>query len=223
MSKFNTSSIESKRGASKTKSKVASRKIRAVLATGLGFGVGVSFTLAAWNDSEYAKGAFTAGKFDLQGSVASGIWGENPIGTPAELAFTIPALNLSPDAVTYAPYAVRLSSATTSGAAVTMLSHATTGTITNLTYTLVKTASFACDADIVATAIQSGNALVTDKELNYAIPVTQTFNLEMGSPAAATPLAGVAQHLCFAVKAGANLVQGQTGTSTISFTASSTS
>ncbi|MEJ7649283.1 MAG: SipW-dependent-type signal peptide-containing protein [Nakamurella sp.] len=41
------------------------RKFRAVLAAGLVLGVGGAVTLAAWNDSEYATGTFTAGTFNM--------------------------------------------------------------------------------------------------------------------------------------------------------------
>jgi len=44
------------------------RKVRAVLAGGLVLGVGAAVTLAAWNDSEFATGTFTAGTFNLEGS-----------------------------------------------------------------------------------------------------------------------------------------------------------
>ena len=48
--------------------KDGNRKILAVLAGGLVLGVGVAVTLAAWNDSEFATGTFTAGSFNLEGS-----------------------------------------------------------------------------------------------------------------------------------------------------------
>ena len=44
------------------------RRIYAVLAGGLVLGVGTAVTLAAWNDSEFAKSTFTAGSFVFQGS-----------------------------------------------------------------------------------------------------------------------------------------------------------
>lgn len=47
------------------------RKVLAVLAGGVVLGVGVGVTLAAWNDSEFATGTFTAGSFNLEGSTTS--------------------------------------------------------------------------------------------------------------------------------------------------------
>jgi predicted ribosomally synthesized peptide with SipW-like signal peptide len=215
----NPSSLSEK----KAKSKLMSRKVRAILAGGLVLGIGVGVTLAAWNDSEFARGTYTAGTFDLEGSVATGVFTQNPVGTPATLAYSLPALNLSPSDVTYAPFAVRLSSATTTGATVTMLSTATSGVVSNLTYTLVKTAAFACDATVISDAITAGGALVTNEALGFIIPNTVTFTLAKGTPTATPAVAGLEQNLCFAVTAGSGLVQGQTGTSTISFTATSTS
>ncbi|SFH86076.1 hypothetical protein E3O11_09355 [Cryobacterium levicorallinum] len=44
------------------------RRIRAVLAGGLVLGLGAAVTLAAWNDSEFARGSFAASGFNLVGS-----------------------------------------------------------------------------------------------------------------------------------------------------------
>ena len=51
-----------------------SRKVRAILAGGLVLGLGAAVTLAAWNDSEFAKGTFTSGSLNIQGSVDGDIF-----------------------------------------------------------------------------------------------------------------------------------------------------
>lgn len=53
------------------------RKVLAVLAGGLVLGVGAAITLAAWNDSEFATGTFTAGSFNLQGSTDGTTYAEH--------------------------------------------------------------------------------------------------------------------------------------------------
>src|SRR5690554_345843 len=88
------------------------RKIKAILAGGLVLGVGGAITLAAWNDSEFATGTFTAGQFNLEGSTDNTTWDDHDAAPGAALDFTLAADNLSPDDVVYAAFAVRLDAAT---------------------------------------------------------------------------------------------------------------
>ena len=106
-----------------------SRMIRAILAGGLVLGVGAAVTLAAWNDSEYVTGTFTAGTFNLQGSTTDGTtFTDHPVGSPGTLTFTVAPLLLSPGDTVYAPFAVRLAANTTNNANVVITApNATTG------------------------------------------------------------------------------------------------
>ena len=45
-----------------------SRRVKAVLAGGMVLGIGAAITLAAWNDSEFATGTFSAGHFGIEGA-----------------------------------------------------------------------------------------------------------------------------------------------------------
>ena len=176
---------------------VASRRRRAVLAGGLVLGLGAAVTLAAWNDSEFASGTFTAGSFNLQGSTDGSVFGDNNnAASPASLVFQVNPTNLAPDDVVYAPFAVRLAAGTTHDAEVTLSHEASTGTITNLTYGVVEVDAVAeCAAGVEAAEdplVAFGTALGT-------VPAGATFGLENG-PDAAT--AGDAQVLCFVVTAG---------------------
>ena len=124
-----------------------SRMIRAILAGGLVLGVGTAVTLAAWNDSEYVTGTFTAGTFNMQGSTTNGTtFIDHPVGTPGTLSFTVAPLLMSPGDTVYAPFALRLAANTTNNANVVITPPAgTTGTIaTNLTYEVVRTTAFTC-------------------------------------------------------------------------------
>ena len=186
-----------------------SRMIRAILAGGLVLGVGTAVTLAAWNDSEFATGTFTAGKFDLEGSTTDGTTFSNHASSPGgALSFTVPASALSPGDSVSAPFAVRLAADTTNAASVTLTTETPTGTVTNLTYTLDIKSAWGCGSSTSSTPI-SGSALNAG---------TTTFALAAGSP---TTNPGAPVYLCFTVTAGGGLVQGQTGAAIWKFTATS--
>lgn len=132
------------------------RKVLAVLAGGLVLGVGIGVTLAAWNDSEFATGTFTAGSFNLEGSTTSATDGYDDhnvdLGdTAAALVFQLPAVasSMSPGDVVYAPFWVRLDSTTTNGATLVPsgITAGTGGNEANLSYTVTAIdAGDVCDA-----------------------------------------------------------------------------
>jgi predicted ribosomally synthesized peptide with SipW-like signal peptide len=188
-----------------------SRKVRAILAGGLVLGIGAATTLAAWNDSEFAQGTFTAGTFNMVGSTNDTTYANHAtVGAPATLAFTVNPTLLSPGDIVYAPFAVELDAATTNNAVVTISNAATTGAVSNLTYTLIQPTTFGCAASTAGTAlVVAGTALGT-------VPGSTTFNLAMGT---STGSAGAPVFLCFKVTAGALLAQGETGTATWKFSA----
>jgi predicted ribosomally synthesized peptide with SipW-like signal peptide len=194
-----------------------SRMIRAILAGGLVLGVGAAVTMAAWNDSEFVTGTFTAGTFNMQGSTTDGTtFTDHPVGTPGTLTFTVAPLLLSPGDTVYAPFALRLAANTTNNANVVInATPATTGTVTNLTYELVRTTAFTCGS---GTTDSTGTSLITAGTAVTTVAGPNTFVLNKGAPVTS---AGATQFLCFKVTAGAGLTQGQTGTVTWQFTASS--
>ena len=88
------------------------RRIKAILAGGLVFGVGATATVAAWTDSETADGSFNAGTFDIELSI-DGEW-----TTTNEMTFdTAP---MFPGSKVYAPVFVRTSPDTTIGGDLTV-------------------------------------------------------------------------------------------------------
>ncbi len=195
-----------------TRRRALSRKTKAILAAGLVLGVGAAVTLAAWNDSEFAQGTFTAGTFNLVGSTDGTTFTDHAtVGTAATLGFTVNASTLSPGAVTAAPFAVELAANTTNDAIVTISNAATTGTVTQLTYELLQTTTFGCTPATTGTdLVPAGTALTT-------VPGSTTFALTHGTGGAA----GAPVFLCFKVTAGAGLTQGQTGSATWQFAAAS--
>ena len=74
----------------------ASQARRRTAAGGIVLSIGSMATLASWNDSEFASATFTAGRFDLEGSLDNGTtYGQhNP--SAGALTFTAPVTNLSP-------------------------------------------------------------------------------------------------------------------------------
>ncbi|SCZ64714.1 SipW-cognate class signal peptide [Arthrobacter sp. UNCCL28] len=187
-----------------------SPKVRAILAGGLVLGVGAAITLAAWNDSEFAQGTFTAGAFNLEGSTDGTSFGENPVDDPATLGFTAAPANLAPGDVVTAPFAVRLDDTTSNDATVTVTTETSTGALTGLTYSLTQSAGFGCGEPVTETLVAAGQALGTT-------PASVTFDLVQGSGTAN----GTAVNLCFRITADDGLVQSQSGTTTWEFAAQS--
>ncbi|MEV7604047.1 SipW-dependent-type signal peptide-containing protein [Paenarthrobacter sp. NPDC089322] len=185
-------------------------KVRAILAGGLVLGVGAAITLAAWNDSDFAQGTFTAGSFNLEGSTDGTTFEPNPVGDPAILAFTAAPTNLSPGDVSAAPFAIRLDGDATYNATVTLSTEGSTGSLAGLTYELTQSAAFGCAEPVTDTLVTAGQDLGTT-------PGSITFDLEQG--AGTDP--GAAVNLCFRITADSDLVQSQSGTTTWEFAAQS--
>lgn len=214
----------SDRTAAPTRRRGLSRKIRALLAGGVVLGVGAVATLAAWNDSEYATGTFTAGSFNLQGTTggADGTYTDHAsAGAAAVLPVTTNAGNLSPGAVTYTAFWVRLAAGTTTPATLVLtgVTGGGTGNAANLAWTVDAIPPAAtCGAATVGTGTRLGAGTTLNA---VGTPGTTPVPLAIG---AGTPTAaGAAVQLCFAVTASASLAQGQTGIGTWQFTATSTS
>ncbi|WP_236557588.1 SipW-dependent-type signal peptide-containing protein [Arthrobacter sp. 9AX] len=186
-------------------------KIRAILAGGLVLGIGAAVTLAAWNDSEFARGTFTAGDFNLEGSTDGAAFADHDDpATPATLGFTVAPDNMAPGNVVVAPFAVRLDDASSVDARVTVSTEGSTGALTGLTYSITQSTDFGCGEPVTATPVAAGQELGTT-------PPNITFPLPAG--AGANP--GAAVNLCFRITADDNLVRDQTGTTTWEFAAES--
>ena len=184
--------------------RLRSRRIRAILAGGLVFGVGAAATLAAWNDSEYGAATFTAGSFDIVGST-TGIapFASHPAGTPAALSFTTPFGALAPGNTVYALYSVKTSATSVQGnVRVTVGSTGGSGLATYMTYGLKTIVGTTCDSSTYAggtTVVADGAALSVGaasgqmllaaggSQINYCFAVT----LKPEAPNAAQSLTAV--------------------------------
>lgn len=122
-----------------------SRRIRALLASGLVLGVGATITLAAWNDSEYATGSVTAGHFSVEGSADGSDFSLSEPEAPHSISFT-PEADLFPGHRTYALFSVRTTAGSLAG---TVQANALGGTNEvldqYLTYSISTTETGQCD------------------------------------------------------------------------------
>ncbi|MFG1881584.1 SipW-dependent-type signal peptide-containing protein [Micromonospora sp. NPDC049102] len=185
------------------------RKLKAIMAGGIALGLGATITLAAWNDSEYATGTFTAGTFSMEGSTNGTTYAEHPTaGTAAALTFSTGFDSMSPGSVVAAPFAVRLTAATTYNATVTVASATPAPpAFVGLTYGIATVPAFAnCSATPTSPTwiVAQGTAL-------NSVTGAVSFNLTQGTPPT-TP--GAPAFLCFVVTAGGTLVQGTSVTQT---------
>ncbi|WP_228498535.1 SipW-dependent-type signal peptide-containing protein [Plantibacter sp. VKM Ac-2876] len=171
-----------------------SKRAKAILAGGLVLGVGAAITLAAWNDSEFATGIFAGGAFSIEGSTDGTTFSEHPTeAAAAPLTFAVEADNLAPEEPVYAGFAVQLTAASTYAATVDIEASSTAPIASSLTYSVVTTTTFGCDAASFA----AGDALVTDAATTSST-AADIFTLG----AATTPV-----YLCFEVTPAASLPQ----------------
>ncbi len=147
-------------------------KVYAILAGGLVLGVGAAYTLAAWNDSEFATVDFAAGSFVFQGSANGTDFDDHASEAgAADLTFTTPFDNLSPSDVVYAPFALRLDA--TTSADLTAVAPVVTGTLDgNLTFAAVSTTTFGCDATAFAGGSTVPTTIDDGETINLCLQVT---------------------------------------------------
>lgn len=139
-----------------------SRRIRALLASGIVLGVGATATLAAWNDSEYAGGAVTAGHFTLEGSTDAVEYWSSDAGSAHILSFT-PESALYPGATDYAFFSVRTTGGSLGGTVQVLADEGNTaGLGAYLTHGISQIEGTTCDEgtfDEGATVVERGTAL----------------------------------------------------------------
>lgn len=182
---------------------LALRRIRAVLAGGLVLGVGATMTLASWNDGEYATGTFTAGKFDVVGSINGTSFASHAtVGTAIAMTFapTADAAALAPGKTVYALFSVKTTNPSVAGTVKLTASTYAAGTLADyLTYGVktVTAAQCASAADYSAAGstvvIADGAALSTSavgsqalsanggNQVNYCFAITMPSTVGNGA------------------------------------------
>lgn len=189
--------------------RLRSRRLRAVLAGGLVFGIGVTATLAAWNDSEYGTASFTAGKFDIVGAIDGTTFSSHATtGAAATLNFQLAPTAMAPGNSTYALFSVKTANPSVAGTLqLTAGTPAGTGLATYLTYGVRTIAGTTCNS----TTYAAGTAVVADGSALTA----------GGSATQVVTANGAAQvNYCFAVTlplTAPNAAQGLTMTQTWQF------
>ncbi|WIV43609.1 SipW-dependent-type signal peptide-containing protein [Glutamicibacter nicotianae] len=195
-----------------------SRKVKALLAGGLVLGVGAAVTLAAWTDQEWATGTFSAGTFDIEGSIDGTTWASHASsGEAAALSFELNADNLTPGDKVAEAFALRTAAGTTYGATVDLIEASSIGdNASNLSYEIFTVPAIGdCNAD--ATAGTGTSIVSTGTAFSAGTPTATEFNLAAGS----TADAGSSTVLCFQVIAGTGLIEGGDATATWGFEATS--
>jgi len=193
---------------------VRSRKIRAILAGGMVVGVGAAVTLAAWNDSEFATGTFTAGSFDMVGSTDGTTFSSHTTSPGATLPFSLNYNNLSPGSVVAAPFVLHLTPASSTSA--TVVVNGATGAglnAANLTYGITSVAS-------VAACVPGATGTVIVPPLTPMSSITGANSFQLAKSTNGT-LDGANTFLCIQVTAGTGLTQGDGATGTWEFRATS--
>ncbi|WP_167132168.1 SipW-dependent-type signal peptide-containing protein [Paramicrobacterium chengjingii] len=164
-------------------------KLRAVLAGALVLGVGAAVTVAAWNDSEFAQGTFSASTFGIVGATNGVDFSEHPdAASAAALTFTAPFDAMSPGSTAYAAYSVQTTADSTVGGTVAL--SAASGNSTGLGQWLTYSVRTIAGADCNATTFAGGESVATDgtatrtlssggsDQVNYCFAIT----LPAGTP-----------------------------------------
>lgn len=198
-------------------------RVRALLAGALVLGVGATLTLAAWTDTETARGTFTASTFGIVGSASAtgpasaGSYAENTSALPAALTFSAPFGAMSPGTTVYSRFAVKTTAATGVTGKVSLAADSGNGAgLGNyLTYGVKIIAdSSACNATTYAAGASAG--VDAPKALTVGSTVQQNLAVAGGTPVV----------YCFAVTlppGTTNAAQGSSVTATWTFTATSDS
>lgn len=155
---------------------VLSRRVRAVLASGLVLGVGATVTLAAWNDSEFAGGTVSAGHFTLEGSVDGTSFSTTEAADPHQLSFSVTSA-LTPGQRTYALFSVRTTAGSTAGDIQLQGDDGNTGALANaMTYGVRTVAGATCSAatfDAGTVVVPRGTVLTGDATESQPVAADQ--------------------------------------------------
>lgn len=196
------------------------RRVHAVLAAGLVLGIGTTVTLAAWTDTENATGSFGASVFGTESqSAGSPTYASNTTAPGATLSFDATAM--SPGTSFYAWLNVRTTTTSTVGGTVALTSAAPAGGLAPaLQYRAVRMPGPSPASTCNAAAFSGTPVFIAGAAASY-LPVSQVPAAQVASPIGA---AGAQLGFCFEVRiqpGAANSFQGQTGTATWTFTATS--
>ena len=204
--------------------RLRNRRIKAVLAGGLVFGVGTAATVAAWTDNESASGSFEAGTFSIDLSV-NGSWDNS-----SEMTFD--ASGMYPGSTVYAPVFLRTTPDTSLDGELTVTSTGAKGAVTGIAGSLKQRAvTESIPSDQMADFRDGCTASAFTGSSTYVFGSTSA-NTPLKNPAEGTGKqnlsrgAGSVRAYCFEVTlpvSTPSAAQGTTASSTWSFDAESVS
>lgn len=198
------------------------RKIAAIAAGLLVVGVGATYTLASWTDSEWVWGGANGNepgvgteRFDVE-QLTEGTWHDDETNPGGALDFTAAALALTPGDTVFAPMSLRTKTNSIGGTVELQGAEKATGITTvdaadalwnavNLSvYTSDAATAPTCDPATVATASWTAVPGITAAPLGTgATPTTGAQTLA----AATTTAPGAEQHYCFVINLPADAQQ----------------
>lgn len=150
----------------------ASRKVRAIAAGSAVVGLGAALTLAAWSDSEFARGTFSTAHFGIQGAAGDNNFADHPTEAEAlTLAFS-PAQPMQPGQTVFQPYQLKnIENGVDS--TVTLTSETKSGNLP-LNAQVIKTANTTCDANTTGEQVNVGGTFDLNGQTvqNFCIKVT---------------------------------------------------
>lgn len=197
------------------------RRIGAVLAAGIVLGVGGLTTLAAWTDTENARGSFASSIFGTESqSSGSPTYASNTVAPGATLAFN--ATSMSPGTSFFAWLNIRTTTTSTVGGTVSLSSSSAAGDLAPaLQYRAVRMTGPAPAMACTATTFTTGTPTFIAGTSGTYVTAGQVPSTPVSNTIGA---AGAELGFCVEVRiapGSADTFQGRTGTVTWTFTASS--
>lgn len=201
-----------------------SRRIKAILAGGLAFGVGATVTVAAWTDSEEASGSFEAGRFNIELS-ADGEWANTD-----EAKFDVD--NMFPGQKAYLPVLVKTTTDTTIDGKLTVTNDGATGSANGIVDHLLYRAVTKSDANGYPVQFACGESAFDDGNATFVFGAQNASGLQLNTGAVQNDIpevkvagqAGPTRIYCFEVVLAGNTpsaAQGSTASNIWEFDAES--
>ncbi len=141
------------------RSAVTSRRTRAVLAGGVVLGLGATATLAAYSDSEWASGTFTAAAVTAEVLEFEGSKDGGSFGSDVTLQSTVDLTKMAANTTYYAPLYLRTTDATTVDAEIAIPAPVVTGNSAmadSVSVKLINATNAVCDAGTLGPVVGGG-------------------------------------------------------------------